>query len=277
VPADPTEPSDPVVKTLFAHSRNVCAFRDPERLDACEEALTDPSWPRVKARICHIRGRRLKSARYDPKMTDEERRSFDNLILLCPTHHTVVDDLEPDRFTVEVLLAMKERAMSEASWAREDAELDRVTRLLIRRMRVEWQVEDLQDDEVRVEPETAKAVAMANDPRVGAGQVGLSQLGGAPLVGAPLVGAPRGGAVEPERKSEPDLDSGQEANQIAKRIESTLIGKGFTVQQVRDWWSTPLAALDGQPPVQWYNALRDLPLIERLASEAPRPDGAQPL
>jgi hypothetical protein len=35
-------------------------------------------------------------------MTDEQRYDFDNLILLCPNHHARIDDLEPDRFTVEM-------------------------------------------------------------------------------------------------------------------------------------------------------------------------------
>jgi hypothetical protein len=106
------KPNDTTVKTLFAVSGNVCAFRDPDgRLPACEERLTDPGWRSVKARICHIAGRRRDSARYDKAMTDEERAHFNNLILMCPTHHVLIDDLEPDRFSVEILLDMKEKAL----------------------------------------------------------------------------------------------------------------------------------------------------------------------
>src|SRR3984957_2457586 len=103
-PVPDGRPNDPTIKTLFAVSGNVCAFRDPEgRLPACEEHLTDPEWKSVKARICHIAGRRPDSARHVEAMTDDQRAHFDNLILLCPTHHVLVDDLEPDRFTIESL------------------------------------------------------------------------------------------------------------------------------------------------------------------------------
>ncbi len=40
-------------------------------------------------------------------MSDDQRNSFDNLLLLCPNHHKLIDDLEPDRHTVEVLEEMK--------------------------------------------------------------------------------------------------------------------------------------------------------------------------
>jgi hypothetical protein len=99
MPSKPYEPREPVVKTLFAYSNNVCSFADAERgSPACEEQLTNPGWKRVKGRICHIRGESPGSARYEESMTDEARRAYDNLILLCPNHHTLIDDLEPDRY-----------------------------------------------------------------------------------------------------------------------------------------------------------------------------------
>jgi hypothetical protein len=69
-------------------------------------------------------------------MTDKERYAFDNLILLCPTHHVQIDDLEPERFTVEVLTKMKNDAMSgsdaTSEWARSADLIDRaVERLLV--------------------------------------------------------------------------------------------------------------------------------------------------
>lgn len=41
--------------------------------------------------MCHIRARRKKGPRYDPTLSAKERDGFDNLILLCPTCHTLVD------------------------------------------------------------------------------------------------------------------------------------------------------------------------------------------
>jgi len=63
-------------------------------------------------------------------MTDEQRAHFDNLILMCPNHHVMIDDLEAERFTVEALLEMKAKALEAnarrgtlESWAT-DAQLD---------------------------------------------------------------------------------------------------------------------------------------------------------
>jgi predicted restriction endonuclease len=39
-------------------------------------------------------------------MTEEQRRSFDNLILLCPTHHTIIDR-DPAQYTTDSLKQMK--------------------------------------------------------------------------------------------------------------------------------------------------------------------------
>jgi hypothetical protein len=52
--------------------------------------------------ICHIEGEGGKSARYNPNMTQEERKSFNNLILLCPTHHTLIDK-NPIEYTTGLL------------------------------------------------------------------------------------------------------------------------------------------------------------------------------
>lgn len=143
------DPRQPVVKTLFALSGNACAFREPG-LPACEQRLTDPAWDSVNARICHISGRRPGSARYDPTMTNAQRREFANLILLCPTHHVRIDELERDRFTVEMLREMKAKSEISAEpverWSTPDR-LDALSRESLARMRALWRVEDRSDDE----------------------------------------------------------------------------------------------------------------------------------
>ena len=40
-------------------------------------------------------------------MTVKERNSYENLLLLCPNHHDLIDELEPERFTVDDLMDMK--------------------------------------------------------------------------------------------------------------------------------------------------------------------------
>ncbi len=56
--------------------------------------------------IAHIAGLNSGSARYNPNMTDTERNSSENLILLCPTDHNKIDG-DPIYYTVEYLKKIK--------------------------------------------------------------------------------------------------------------------------------------------------------------------------
>jgi hypothetical protein len=102
------QPRINTVKTLFALSGNTCALPD------CEVTLTDPSWSSVRAEMAHIRGGMPGSARYDAAMTPEARRDFDNLILLCPNCHALIDDLNPQAYPVDRLNEIKARHESRA-------------------------------------------------------------------------------------------------------------------------------------------------------------------
>lgn len=110
--------ADPVVKKLFALSRNRCAF------PSCEELLSKPEWPKVLAKICHICGLNPGSARHDPMMLERDCNDFPNLILLCPNHHDLIDELEPQRWTVEDLCDMKaaheNRRPGDVDWCTDD-------------------------------------------------------------------------------------------------------------------------------------------------------------
>lgn len=68
--------------------------------------------PHRIAEIAHIRGAYRNSARYDEKMTDDQRRDFSNLILLCDPHHDVVDAKE-EIYTVAVLHRWKAQRESD--------------------------------------------------------------------------------------------------------------------------------------------------------------------
>ena len=52
--------------------------------------------PYINYQIAHIRDA-MPGNRYDPAMTNDERRAFQNLILLCKPHHELVDSRHPDR------------------------------------------------------------------------------------------------------------------------------------------------------------------------------------
>jgi hypothetical protein len=58
--------------------------------------------------MAHIRGDKPGSNRHDPDQTDVERDDYQNLILLCPTHHALIDRKENEAvYSVEILHEMK--------------------------------------------------------------------------------------------------------------------------------------------------------------------------
>jgi hypothetical protein len=58
--------------------------------------------------IAHIRGSKPSSARYDPDMSENQRDSLENLLLVCPTCHTRIDK-HPKKYTAAHLRKMKQR------------------------------------------------------------------------------------------------------------------------------------------------------------------------
>lgn len=62
--------------------------------------------PIINYQIAHIRDAKPGN-RYVKDMTDDERRAFDNLVLLCQPHHTEVDKIHPDRYSIETLEGWK--------------------------------------------------------------------------------------------------------------------------------------------------------------------------
>lgn len=91
-------PKQSTIKRLFSMSGNECAFTDCTNPHVIEGV--------VVGKIAHIAAAEMDGPRYDVGMTDEERRSFDNLIVLCPTHHDIVDKL-PDKYDVAFLMNLK--------------------------------------------------------------------------------------------------------------------------------------------------------------------------
>ena len=117
-----TEPRSGTVKHLYAVSGNRCAF------PGCPTPICDESGV-IAGRICHIKAHKPRGPRHDDRQTDEERQGFENLILMCPTHHDLIDDpLMLGEFTVQRLLEMK--ATHEAGALPEDA-TDEIVRALL--------------------------------------------------------------------------------------------------------------------------------------------------
>ena len=87
-----------VVRALFARSGNQCAFPD------CVHTLVNAKNQFV-GEICHIEAASPKGPRYNSHQTDEQRRDYGNLLLLCHAHHVETNDVS--EYTTDVLKAIK--------------------------------------------------------------------------------------------------------------------------------------------------------------------------
>jgi hypothetical protein len=80
------------IKRLFARSGNCCAFAK------CTSPIAEGDT--LIGEAGHIEAASPDGPRYNPAQTPEERHTYDNLILHCPTHHTVIDH-DDETYTVE--------------------------------------------------------------------------------------------------------------------------------------------------------------------------------
>lgn len=88
------------IRLLLAKSGNQCGF------DSCTEVIFNDS-DQLIAECCHIEAALPEGERFNPNQTNEERRSFDNLIFLCHKHHKETDST--NIYTVPILKKLKSR------------------------------------------------------------------------------------------------------------------------------------------------------------------------
>lgn len=90
------------IKKLFLLSCNQCATPN------CHNSLEARDNLTIIAKICHIEAASTDGPRYNPNMTDDERRDFNNLILLCDECHSIIDNKNNEnKYPVELLKAWK--------------------------------------------------------------------------------------------------------------------------------------------------------------------------
>lgn len=90
------------LKKLFLLSCNQCAAPD------CDNTLIARDGDTIIAKICHIEAASPNGPRYNPNMTDDERRHYNNLILLCDECHSIIDNKENEnKYPVELLRKWK--------------------------------------------------------------------------------------------------------------------------------------------------------------------------
>lgn len=99
-----TRPNAPTIKRLFNQSGSHCNFV------GCDQLIVDEAGV-IMVDICHVAAASEDGPRYDVSQTDAQRHDFENLILLCPNHHRLVDN-NPDEYPVEALQRMKADASS---------------------------------------------------------------------------------------------------------------------------------------------------------------------
>ena len=74
------------IRRLDTLSRNECAAPN------CTRALIAHDQETIISKICHIEAAKANGPRYNPNMTDDDRRHFNNLILLCDECHSIIDN-----------------------------------------------------------------------------------------------------------------------------------------------------------------------------------------
>lgn len=104
-------PSTNSLRQLYAHSGNQCAF------PGCDHPIFNKKGVFI-AQVCHINAANEGGERYNTEQTDEERRAYDNLLLMCHRHHKETDIIED--FPEEKLRELKE--IHEAQFSEEGRE-----------------------------------------------------------------------------------------------------------------------------------------------------------
>jgi len=92
--------TDAVKKKLFALSGNQCCF------PSCTERVYNLEEDLLLGEMCHINAVNPNGARYDSELPIDEINSFDNILLLCPTHHAFIDK-NAEKYDSSALREMK--------------------------------------------------------------------------------------------------------------------------------------------------------------------------
>ncbi|GAB4532355.1 MAG: hypothetical protein Tsb0014_16750 [Pleurocapsa sp.] len=79
-------PKIDVLRALFARSGNQCAF------PGCTQSLINQKNQFI-GQVCHIEAAMEGGERYNPNSSDEDRRSYENLLILCYPHHIETNDV----------------------------------------------------------------------------------------------------------------------------------------------------------------------------------------
>lgn len=92
------------LKRLVASAGGRCSYRHEGEI--CKRLLISNN--SVVGEKAHIEAIGKKGARHNPDLSEAKVNSYDNLMWMCPTHHTMIDKLDNEHiYTVNVLRKMK--------------------------------------------------------------------------------------------------------------------------------------------------------------------------
>ena len=89
---------------LWSRSGGICCF--PECNVMCVEEANNADPSAIIGVIAHIEAKGDAGPRANPSLSDQQRDAYPNLILLCPTHHRLVDARE-STYSVDVVRSWK--------------------------------------------------------------------------------------------------------------------------------------------------------------------------
>ena len=96
------------IKILWANSAGRCSFDGCNKRLCLEDAHEYATY--TIGVMAHIYGRKPGSNRYVPSLTQDFIDSYNNLILLCPDHHSIIDKKENEKhYSTEMLIEMKRK------------------------------------------------------------------------------------------------------------------------------------------------------------------------
>ena len=140
------------IKRLYALSGNQCAF------PGCDVTFASPKDETNISNICHIEAAEEGGERYNSNSNDEERRSFENLILLCPNHHKATDDVQT--YTVDLLREMKRtheaKMLKPNKLQKNPSALNNIIKLISNKLF------DMQDNNVQIAPNPQEKIQYNN-------------------------------------------------------------------------------------------------------------------
>lgn len=120
-------PTPNTQKNVLAASGNQCAF------PGCPRLIFDIEHETLLGTIAHIHARSENGPRFDPLQSEEDNRSFSNLIALCAEHSKIIDGPKWQDFSVPMLQTWKTEhekrvaKKSDRSWIRPANSITKMT------------------------------------------------------------------------------------------------------------------------------------------------------